>query len=464
MQRTKWFTSEAADSSVALFAAMHALEIAEAQLQHAVIEATEAREASKDDECPTPEHVVANLLHAARVAHAACETALTRVEPMYEENVHGTEEEHGLCYEMVNTALTNARTVASALEYASTQYAGWSMSLYAYPQLQQMLWEDAMRVLALNNDQTGVVALGVVLLSSDIPPPRGLFLRSLNARMLQILLFSPILTATINDCDDQQNTALMLASARGHADAVRVLLTCSAVAASAAIKTNSNSFTALMIASSHGNAETVTALLDCPAVGLSAGVVNKFGRTALMTASLEGHTETVAALLACPAVIASASTFDMYGETALMLASCRGPPPVITVLLECPAVVASANFVNANGNTALMIAASTFADAKVVGALLACPAVVASANVVNTHGNTALIMAANCGNAARITALLTCSVVVASAGVANNRGNTALSIASSFGNTRPLHALLACPVIAASASDSILVRAAWLGK
>jgi hypothetical protein len=114
MQRTKWFTSEAADSSVALFAAMHALEIAEAQLQHAVTEANEAneaKEASKHNECLKPEHVVANLLYAARVAHAACETALTRVEPMYEDNVHGTEEEHGLCYEMVNTALTNARTV-----------------------------------------------------------------------------------------------------------------------------------------------------------------------------------------------------------------------------------------------------------------------------------------------------------------------------------------------------------------
>jgi hypothetical protein len=54
-----------------------------------------------------------------RVAHAACEAALTRIEPLYDAVRDAAE--YALCNEMVASALENATMIVSALEFASTQ-------------------------------------------------------------------------------------------------------------------------------------------------------------------------------------------------------------------------------------------------------------------------------------------------------------------------------------------------------
>jgi hypothetical protein len=62
---------DASELSVALFASMRALTCAEAQLHE---------NETEKEECL----ITSALVRATRVAHAACEAALTRVEPMYD--------------------------------------------------------------------------------------------------------------------------------------------------------------------------------------------------------------------------------------------------------------------------------------------------------------------------------------------------------------------------------------------
>jgi ankyrin repeat protein len=383
---------EASELSVALFASMHALTCAEAQLHE------KEGKRKKGEAC-----IVSALDHAMRVAHASCEAALTRVEPLYDAAICDAAE-YALCKAEVASALENASVVVSALEYASTQV---SLSV-------DLCGDAAMRA-AIFCESIGAVALGVVLLSEfdAVVPPRGLFLLSMTIKSVQVvrvLLLSPVLVATIGDLDDSDNTVLMLAVQNGYTD-------------------------------------VAVTLLQCPAVCKLAGAVNKHGFTALMLASMDGHAESVEALLACPAVIEFAGVMDTHGDTPLMLASKHGHAEVVTALLACPAVVASAGVVNNNGSTALMIALIN-GHTEIVNALLACPAVVASAGVVNNNGSTALMLMLAVMRAPieTVTALLACPEVVATAGVVNNGGFTALMIAEKIGYARIVQLLRACNV------------------
>lgn len=66
---------DASDLSIALFASMNALAGAEAQLHE--------KDRENENECI----ITSALVHAMRVAHATCEAALARVEPMYDDAI-----------------------------------------------------------------------------------------------------------------------------------------------------------------------------------------------------------------------------------------------------------------------------------------------------------------------------------------------------------------------------------------
>jgi serine/threonine-protein phosphatase 6 regulatory ankyrin repeat subunit B len=368
---------------------MHALTCAEAQLHE------KESERKEGETC-----IVSALDHAMRVAHASCEAALTRVDPLYDAAICDAAE-YALCKAEVASALENAKIIVFALEYASTQSF-----------LSVDLCGDAAMRAAIFCESIGAVALSVVLLTEfdAVVPPRGLFLLSQTIKSVQVvrvLLSSPVLVLHITDRDDSDNTVLMLAVLRGHV-------------------------------------KTVTALLACPAVCKLVGAVEKHGFTVLMLASFHGFAIAVRALLACPAVFEFAGVVDANGDTALMLASERGHTEVVNALLTCPAVVAAVGVVDNNGYTALMIA-SYNANTLTVRALLACPAVVSTAGVVNNHGSTALMLAVMRRHVETVEALLCCPAVVATMGVANN-GFTVLMIAEQTGHARMVQLLRACTV------------------
>jgi hypothetical protein len=179
-------TAETARSlSVALFAAMNALTCAEAQLHE--------NKRQQSETC-----IVLALVRAGRVAHAACEAALTRVEPMYDVAVcDAAEYEYASCKTAVACALENASVIVSALEHTGTQS---SLSVH-------MCSDAAMRA-AIDAENAGAVALGVVLLSEFrfIAPPRGLFLHALRRKsalcIVRLLLSSPVIIAHMTDRDD----------------------------------------------------------------------------------------------------------------------------------------------------------------------------------------------------------------------------------------------------------------------
>jgi Ankyrin repeats (3 copies) len=252
--------STASALSGSLFASLHALTCAEAQLHE------KESERKEGETC-----IVSALVHATSVAHASCEAALTRIDPLYDA-VTCDAAEYALCKAEVASAQENAKMIVSALEFASTQ------SLLSV----DLCGDAAMRA-AICTENIGAVALGVVLLSefASIVPPRGLFVHALRCTcvdILRVLLLSSGLVAHITDLDEQNNTVLMLASEGGHTEIVTALLVCSAVVATAGV-VNNHGDTALMHAVWHGCVKMVIALLACPAVVSTAGVVDADGDT-----------------------------------------------------------------------------------------------------------------------------------------------------------------------------------------
>jgi uncharacterized protein len=399
--------------SIALFSIMNALASAEAQLH-------EKEMILESETC-----IVSVLVHAVRVAHAACEAALTRVEPMYDADFNSNAAEYCLCKTEVATALENAKTIVSALEYASTRHM---LSV-------DMCGDVAMRA-AIDAENIGAVALGVVLLSKIATlPPRDLLYYALNQKKLDIHVFRMLLSspAVVSNYEDSKynnkNTALMMiASRNGHAEAVVALLERPGGAASACTP-NTDANTALMVASDRRHTRTVAALLTCPQVSMAANATSKCGNTALMLASKHGDTEMINTLLSCPQVAMSANASNIVGYTALTIAASYGHAESVTALLACSAVVASACAVNNFGYTALMTLSHHGQALGIRTLLLACPEVASTAGFADPHGNTALMIAATTNYDEVIAVLLECSAVLATMSVVNKDGNTALKIA-----------------------------------
>jgi ankyrin repeat protein len=245
--------------------------------------------------------------------------------------------------------------------------------------------------------------------------------------------------ADVNAKASNGATALMIASFRGHQDVVRALidakadvdakLSGSATALLFAMGNSgsmeewaagkldgyqANGLTALMLASLRGHVEAVRTLLDAKA-DVNAGAAQL--STALMMASQNGHLEVARILLEDGANV-NAKTSN--GTTALMLASFRGQQAVMRVLLDAKA---DANARTDLGFTPLITAAQN-GHLAAVRALLDAQADV---NARASSGVTALIWAAENGHLEVVRALLDAKADV---NAKTNRGVTALKAAS----------------------------------
>ena len=210
------------------------------------------------------------------------------------------------------------------------------------------------------------------------------------------------------------NTALMLASAAGFHEIVRVLLE---GRADPNIRDNWG-YTALMLASERGHTETVRVLLEGRA---DPNIQDENVTTALMQASMNGRTETVSALLDAgddPNIQSNS------GYTALMIASMYGRAETVRILLENGA---DPNIQSNGGYTALM-RASQYGRAEIVRLLLEARA---DPNIQSNLGWTALMGASKEGHTEIVRLLLEAG---ADPNIQSN-GWTALIWASKEGHT-----------------------------
>jgi ankyrin repeat protein len=160
----------------------------------------------------------------------------------------------------------------------------------------------------------------------------------------------------LNVDENVHRTALHLASDRGYAEIVRLLLN-----TGPSIHNILHSF---LGASANGHADVVNQFL------IFSKLINKqdnTGRTALMYACANGHTEVVRILLAGDA---NPNIQDTDGMTALMWAAQRGHEVVVRLLIDAEAKI---NLQDNNGMTPLMYAAQLGSE-TIVRMLLAAGA------------------------------------------------------------------------------------------
>jgi len=172
------------------------------------------------------------------------------------------------------------------------------------------------------------------------------------------------------------DTALTLASYRGHTEIVKLL-----VEKGAALDILANDgMTALIIAVAYGYTEIVKLLVE---KGAALDILAKDGNTALILASTFGMTKIVKLLVEKGAALDIQSKF---GNTALMIASSLGYTEIVKLLVEKGA---SLDILDKDGNTALMLA-STYGKTEIVKLLLEKGADIF---IENKDGKTALDLA-----------------------------------------------------------------------
>jgi ankyrin repeat protein len=212
--------------------------------------------------------------------------------------------------------------------------------------------------------------------------------------------------ADLNIQNNIKNTALALASFKGHTQIVDLL-----IKAGADINTqNNHNDTALTLASFKGHTEIVDLLIK-------AGADFIFDNyNALTFAAREGHVQIVNLLLKAGADVNARTPHD---NTVLTLAAWKGHIQVVDLLLKAGADV---NILTINKNTALMLAA-TYGHTQLVDLLLKAGA---DLNLQTIKKNTALILAAVNGYTQIVDLLLKAG---ADYTIKNNEGKTALDIA-----------------------------------
>ncbi len=238
------------------------------------------------------------------------------------------------------------------------------------------------------------------------------------AKVRELLASGISPNAKIGDGD----TALILASFKGHTETVKTLLE---AGANIDIQ-NKNDDTSLTMASFNGHTETVKTLLEA---GANINIQNKHGDTALMLASFNGHTETVKTLLEAGANIDIQNKDDI---TALIMASFKGHTETVKTLLEAGAII---DIQNKNGDTSLAMALFK-GHTETVKTLLEAGA---NIDIQNKDDNTALILASNKGHTEIVKILLDAGAKI---DIQNIHGNTALILASFNGHTKTVKTLL----------------------
>ena len=148
--------------------------------------------------------------------------------------------------------------------------------------------------------------------------------------------------------NEDGETALQLASKRGHVGIVRSLVAATS-GARAVNKCDRHGACALLLAAAGGHDEVVSTLLGVDALKIDTR--DKFGCTALTVAAATGRTALVEALLAAKA---DPNRGDNARETPLMVAALHGMQEVVDVLLGTRGV--DVNAANEFGETALMLA------------------------------------------------------------------------------------------------------------
>ena len=131
----------------------------------------------------------------------------------------------------------------------------------------------------------------------------------------------------VNATDEDGNTALHLASFKGHVDVVSYLLDQGANIDGEGMDDE----TALVYACNMGHLEVVELLLSR---GADPTICNDGGWTPLMMASYRGYVDVVRYLVRNKAVRATIDTQDRYGWTALWIASLWDRMEVVKVLVE----------------------------------------------------------------------------------------------------------------------------------
>ena len=121
-------------------------------------------------------------------------------------------------------------------------------------------------------------------------------------------------------------TALILASAHGHTDIVKLLLDKGALID----MTGTDGWTALIAASQTGHVDVASLLLDKGAIYI-VDIRNIHGQTALTSASHGGHIDVIQLLLSKGTQV-DAAEYDEW--TALMIASENGNLDIVKLLLD----------------------------------------------------------------------------------------------------------------------------------
>ncbi|KAK4467524.1 hypothetical protein MN116_008911 [Schistosoma mekongi] len=214
---------------------------------------------------------------------------------------------------------------------------------------------------------------------------------------------------------DEMHTALMEAAMEGHVEVARLLL-----AHGANVNIPQDSFESpLTLAACGGHTELAHLLIG---YGADVEEVNDEGYTPLMEAAREGHEETVALLLAVGADV-NAKTEETQ-ETALTLAACGGFIEVCEMLLNAGADIE----VGGVGCSTPLMEAAQEGHLELVRRLLERGAAV---NAVTTNGDTALHYAAENGHVKVCEKLLDWGAVF---GAVTEGGRTPLMKASRTGH------------------------------
>ncbi|KAI0471354.1 ankyrin repeat-containing domain protein [Xylaria cf. heliscus] len=228
-----------------------------------------------------------------------------------------------------------------------------------------------------------------------------------------------------------EQSPLMAASRRGHANVVRLLLDTEGISPDLSEKRDN---TALILAARKGFASVVKMLLADPRV--DANHKDHVGRTSLSHAAERAHEAAVAELLATTTV--DPDSQDIKGRTPLIWASKEG---VVRKLLASGRV--NPNSMDAGGRTPICRAAE-HGSLGLVKAILEHP----KTDLDGGHRSTPLISAASSGRADVVRVLLeTRRVDVNAIREGRYHKETALAIAACFGHQSVVQILLSTPGI-----------------
>ncbi|CAI8024804.1 Ankyrin repeat domain-containing protein 50 [Geodia barretti] len=225
--------------------------------------------------------------------------------------------------------------------------------------------------------------------------------------------------------EDEGDTALLVASCRGHVEVVRLLLE----AGASVLIPDKNGTSPLYVASQEGHSEVVDVLVKAGA-DVNQAWTKESCSVPLETAAHNGHTETVQRLLEAGAIV---NHQNKSGQTPVWSASLNGHTAVVQLLIENGADI---SICDKNGASPLYVA-SEYGHSDVVDILLQAGADVHKATTKS--GSVPLGIAAKKGHTETVQRLLEAG---ANINYQNKDGVVPLGIAAEKGHTEAVQRLL----------------------